>query len=133
MLHRQAMKRQKQQRSTCLRSSLLGTEQHFILTSDQAYTVSSYNMVVKLNTMLSEGVRTATSSDEKNTALRAIGRAQDPKLIKRTLDYSLSKHVKDQDIYLPLAGLRAHKLVSKHSGAGPRRTGLQSSRSFLQA
>ena len=51
---------------------------------------------------------TAKNSDERNTALRAIGRAKDDKLIKRTLDYALSKQVKDQDIYLPLAGLRAH-------------------------
>lgn len=52
---------------------------------------------------------TAKNADERNTALRAIGRASDPKLIKRTLDYALSKHVRDQDLYLPLAGLRAHR------------------------
>lgn len=52
---------------------------------------------------------TAKSSDERNSALRSIGRAQDPELIQRTLAYALSKEVKDQDIYLPLAGLRAHK------------------------
>ena len=49
------------------------------------------------------------NADERNTALRSIGRANDPKLIKRSLDYALSKHVKDQDVYLPLVGLRAHK------------------------
>lgn len=52
---------------------------------------------------------TAKSSDERNAALRSLGRARDPELIQRTLAYSLSKHVKDQDIYLPLAGLRAHR------------------------
>lgn len=52
---------------------------------------------------------TAKASDERNTALRSLGRASDPELIQRTLDYSLSKHVKDQDLYLPLAGLRAHR------------------------
>lgn len=51
---------------------------------------------------------TAKNSDERNIALRALGRAKDPKLIQRTLAYTLSKEVKDQDIYLPLAGLRAH-------------------------
>lgn len=61
-----------------------------------------YNAIVK-------EYETAKNSDERNAALRSLGRAQDPKLIKRTLDYSLSKEVKDQDIYLPLAGLRAHR------------------------
>lgn len=52
---------------------------------------------------------TNKNSDERNTALRSIGRAKDPQLIKRTLAYALSKQVKDQDIYLPIAGLRSHK------------------------
>lgn len=51
---------------------------------------------------------TAKNSDERNVALRALGRAKDTKLIQRTLAYTLSKEVKDQDIYLPLAGLRGH-------------------------
>ncbi|PSK43729.1 Aminopeptidase 2 [Elsinoe australis] len=53
--------------------------------------------------------RTAKTSDERNTALRAIGRANKPELIKRTLELPLSKEVKEQDIYLPLGGLRTHK------------------------
>lgn len=53
--------------------------------------------------------RSAKSSDERNTALRAIGRARDPALIKRTLELPLSKEVKEQDIYLPIGGLRSHK------------------------
>lgn len=61
-----------------------------------------YNAVVK-------EYETGKNSDERNTALRALGRARDPKLIQRTLDYSLSKEVKDQDIYLPLAALRTHR------------------------
>ena len=52
--------------------------------------------------------RTAQTSDERNTALRAIGRAKNPKLIKRTLTLPLSDEVKGQDIYLPLGGLRTH-------------------------
>ncbi|KAF2109018.1 peptidase family M1-domain-containing protein [Lophiotrema nucula] len=50
----------------------------------------------------------ATTSDERNTALRALGRAKSPELIKRTLDLSLSEHVKGQDIYLPISALRTH-------------------------
>ncbi|EGP86157.1 uncharacterized protein MYCGRDRAFT_73926 [Zymoseptoria tritici IPO323] len=52
---------------------------------------------------------TAKTSDERNVALRSLGRARDPELIQRSLAYSLSKHVKEQDIYIPLAGLRAHR------------------------
>ncbi|KAF2405417.1 hypothetical protein EJ06DRAFT_535325 [Trichodelitschia bisporula] len=53
--------------------------------------------------------RTAATSDERNTALRAIGRANDPELIQRTLSLPLSDEVKGQDIYLPMSGLRAHR------------------------
>jgi aminopeptidase 2 len=52
---------------------------------------------------------TASTADERNAALRSLGRARDPELIQRTLAYCMSKHVKEQDIYLPLAGLRAHR------------------------
>ncbi|KAK6530013.1 Aminopeptidase 2 mitochondrial, variant 2 [Orbilia ellipsospora] len=51
---------------------------------------------------------TGANSDERNTALRALGRSKDPQCIKETLALSLSEHVKEQDIYLPLAGLRGH-------------------------
>jgi len=40
--------------------------------------------------------------------MRALGRAKSPNLIKRTLDLSLSEHVKAQDIYLPISSLRTH-------------------------
>ncbi|KAK6529859.1 Aminopeptidase 2 mitochondrial [Arthrobotrys megalospora] len=52
---------------------------------------------------------TGANSDERNTALRALGRSKDPQCIKDTLALSLSEHVKEQDIYLPLAGLRGHE------------------------
>ncbi|KAF2083851.1 hypothetical protein K490DRAFT_69381 [Saccharata proteae CBS 121410] len=52
--------------------------------------------------------RTATSTDERNTALRAIGRAKSPDLIQRTLALPLSDEVRGQDIYIPLGGLRTH-------------------------
>ncbi|KAL2013371.1 hypothetical protein VTN00DRAFT_896 [Thermoascus crustaceus] len=52
--------------------------------------------------------RNAPTSDEKNTALRSLGAAEDPALVKRTLDLALSNEVKSQDIYMPLASLRGH-------------------------
>ncbi|EEP77622.1 aminopeptidase 2 [Uncinocarpus reesii 1704] len=52
--------------------------------------------------------RNAPTSAEKNTALRSLGSAQQPELVQRTLDLSLSDEVKAQDIYMPLAGLRVH-------------------------
>ncbi|KAF2178505.1 hypothetical protein K469DRAFT_695310 [Zopfia rhizophila CBS 207.26] len=50
----------------------------------------------------------AKTSDERNTALRALGRAKSPELIQRTLALSLSDDVKGQDIYLPISALRTH-------------------------
>ncbi|KAF1998041.1 hypothetical protein P154DRAFT_536680 [Amniculicola lignicola CBS 123094] len=52
--------------------------------------------------------RHAKTSDERNTALRSLGRAKDPELIQRTLALSLSDDVKSQDIYLPISALRSH-------------------------
>lgn len=52
--------------------------------------------------------RNAPTSDEKNTALRSLGAAEDPALIQRTLELARSDEVKNQDIYMPLAGLRGH-------------------------
>ncbi|KIW01467.1 uncharacterized protein PV09_07224 [Verruconis gallopava] len=49
------------------------------------------------------------TADERNTALRALGRAKSSELIKKTLTLPLSEHVKGQDIYLPLGGLRTHR------------------------
>ncbi|KAK6071210.1 peptidase family M1 [Seiridium cupressi] len=52
--------------------------------------------------------RSSTNGDERNTALRVLGRAKDPELIQRTLDFILSDEVKSQDLYLPASGLRSH-------------------------
>ncbi|KAK1776597.1 peptidase family M1-domain-containing protein [Copromyces sp. CBS 386.78] len=52
--------------------------------------------------------RTSTNSDERNTALRCLGRAKSPELIKSTLDLLFSGEIKDQDVYMPTAGLRSH-------------------------
>jgi aminopeptidase 2 len=70
--------------------------------------VLSNGGVDEYETVLNE-YRTAGTSDERNTALRAIGRARKPELIKRTLELPLSDEVKAQDIYLPLGGLRTHR------------------------
>ncbi|KAI9852169.1 MAG: Aminopeptidase 2 mitochondrial [Thelocarpon superellum] len=53
--------------------------------------------------------RAAKNADERNTALRSLGRAKDPALIRRTLKMPLSSEVKDQDIYLPIGALRTHE------------------------
>lgn len=52
--------------------------------------------------------RTSTNSDEKNVALRSLGRAKDPELIKQTLALPFSGEVKEQDIYMPVGSLRTH-------------------------
>lgn len=57
--------------------------------------------------------RTAKNSDERNSALRSLGYAEDPKLVSRTLQMALSEEVKDQDIYLPLGALRGHAVGAK--------------------
>ncbi|PVH95707.1 hypothetical protein DM02DRAFT_617694 [Periconia macrospinosa] len=50
----------------------------------------------------------AKTSDERNTAMRSLGRAKSPELIQRTLALSVSEDVKAQDIYLPISALRTH-------------------------
>jgi aminopeptidase 2 len=52
--------------------------------------------------------RNATNADERNTALRALGRSENPACIKRSLDLALNGEVKEQDIYLPISALRTH-------------------------
>ena len=51
--------------------------------------------------------RTTKDADERNTALRALGRVKSNDLISRSLKLPLSDEVKNQDIYLPLVGLRS--------------------------
>ncbi|KAI9780015.1 MAG: Aminopeptidase 2 mitochondrial [Candelina submexicana] len=53
--------------------------------------------------------RTAVNANERNSALRSLGRATQPNLITRTLSLPLSDEVKGQDIYLPLGSLRTHR------------------------
>lgn len=62
---------------------------------------TQYNVIVN-------ETRNAATSDERNSALRALGRAKSPELIQRTLAMALSDEVKGQDIYLPIAALRSH-------------------------
>ncbi|KAG9243459.1 peptidase family M1-domain-containing protein [Calycina marina] len=48
------------------------------------------------------------NSDERNTALRSLGRAKHPDLIKRSLAMTLNGEVKEQDVYMPISGIRTH-------------------------
>lgn len=57
---------------------------------------------------MNESIKAATA-DERNSALRSLGRAKSPELIQRTLEFALSKDVKGQDIYLPIQALRSHQ------------------------
>ncbi|KJZ75303.1 Aminopeptidase 2 [Hirsutella minnesotensis 3608] len=52
--------------------------------------------------------RSCSNSDERNTCLRCLGRAKDPELMKRTLGLLFGDEVKDQDVYMPVSGLRSH-------------------------
>ncbi|KAH6709252.1 peptidase family M1-domain-containing protein [Leptodontidium sp. MPI-SDFR-AT-0119] len=52
--------------------------------------------------------RTGKTADERNTALRSLGRAKDPELIQRTLALPFGGEVKEQDIYMPVGALRTH-------------------------
>lgn len=55
------------------------------------------------------GYKAATDADERNTALRSLGRVKSDTLIKRSLALPLSDDVKGQDVYLPITGLRNDK------------------------
>ena len=60
------------------------------------------------DTILNE-YRTASDADERNTALRSLGRVKGKESIERSLSLPLSDDVKGQDVYLPIAGLRNDK------------------------
>lgn len=49
------------------------------------------------------------NNDEKNVALRWLGRSKNPENIKKTLALALSPEVKEQDIYQPISGVRSHR------------------------
>lgn len=49
------------------------------------------------------------SNDEKLAALRTLGRFKNPELLQRTLSYLFDGTVLNQDIYIPMQGMRAHK------------------------
>ena len=69
--------------------------------------VLSYGGRAEYDAVRNEAVA-AKTSDERNSAMRSLGRAKDPELIARTLAFCLSDEVKAQDIYLPISGLRHH-------------------------
>lgn len=49
------------------------------------------------------------STDEKLAALRTLGRFKEPELLERTLGYLFNGTVLNQDIYIPMQGMRTHK------------------------
>ncbi|KAH8700271.1 aminopeptidase [Talaromyces proteolyticus] len=74
---------------------------------------SVFNIVLKNGgekeyNIILDRFRHGSTSDEKNTALRSLGAAEDIALVQRTLDLALNGEVRSQDVYMPLAGLRNH-------------------------
>ncbi|KAH7359065.1 aminopeptidase [Plectosphaerella cucumerina] len=51
--------------------------------------------------------RTAETSDQRNSALRTLGQSR--QMIPQTLELLLSGKIRDQDIYLPIGGLRSSR------------------------
>lgn len=51
---------------------------------------------------------TASVGTDRVAALSSLGSSRDPKLIQRTLDYTLSKNVRSQDIHQSVSGLISH-------------------------
>ena len=49
------------------------------------------------------------SNDEKLAALRSLGRFKEPELLERTLGYLFDGTILNQDIYIPMQGMRAHQ------------------------
>ncbi|KAJ5610716.1 hypothetical protein N7510_007435 [Penicillium lagena] len=72
------------------------------------FTIVLKNGSAKEYDVVLDRFRNAATSDEKTTALRCLGAAEDPALIQRTLDLASGDEVKNQDIYMPLGGLRNH-------------------------
>ncbi|OJJ42425.1 hypothetical protein ASPZODRAFT_77027 [Penicilliopsis zonata CBS 506.65] len=53
--------------------------------------------------------RTAPTSDQRITALQALGEARDPLLLQRTIDMLLSSEVRLQDMHVPMRSLCTHR------------------------
>lgn len=73
------------------------------------YAIALQNGGAKEYDALLNEYRTAKDADERNTALRSLGRAKGKDLIQRSLDLPLSDDVKAQDVYMPIAALRNDK------------------------
>jgi len=73
------------------------------------YAIAVRNGGEKEYDVLLNEYKTAKDADERNTALRSLGRVKSKDLIKRTLSLPLSDEVKAQDVYLPIAGLRGDR------------------------
>ncbi|MCJ1394766.1 Aminopeptidase 2 mitochondrial [Xylographa bjoerkii] len=70
------------------------------------YAIALQNGGEKEYEVLLNEYRTAKDADEKNTALRCLGRTQSKALRARTIALPLSDEVKAQDFHLPLVALR---------------------------
>ena len=73
------------------------------------YAIALQNGGSKEYDILLNEYHTAQDADERNTALRSLGRVKDTTLIQRSLDLPLSEDVKGQDVYMPISGLRNDK------------------------
>lgn len=71
------------------------------------YAIALVNGGEKEFEVLLKEYRTTTDADERNTALRSLGRVKGKVLQERASKLALSDDVKNQDIYLPLIGLRS--------------------------
>ncbi|CCH58812.1 hypothetical protein TBLA_0A10340 [Henningerozyma blattae CBS 6284] len=64
--------------------------------------VENYEKLLKI-------FKNPVSTDEKLSALRCLGRFKDAKLLERTLGLLSDGTVLNQDIYIPMQGMRTHK------------------------
>ncbi|KAH8149022.1 uncharacterized protein LAJ45_06998 [Morchella importuna] len=55
-----------------------------------------------------DAYKNGRTSDERNVALRCLGRSENPANIKKSLEIAINGEVKEQDIYQPIGGLRSH-------------------------
>lgn len=65
--------------------------------------LDEYNSLIKI-------YKNPQSMDEKIAALRALGRFENEEILNKVLKHLLDGTVRSQDIYIPMQGMRAHKL-----------------------
>ncbi|PVU93111.1 hypothetical protein BB561_003451 [Smittium simulii] len=60
------------------------------------------------NTVKAHYMNTTLPMDQRLIALNALGSTEDPELVKKTLDFVMSEHVRNQDIYNGIILLSSH-------------------------